>query len=151
MSELFIDGGMLEPGNREAVSQTCGLAADRLREIADEAGVGHDDILDHVLNALGRIAKGESPDEAFGWAREGRGRQPGNHALRDWNIRMTVRDRMRAGESREQACGVVSAESGGEFRLGFESIKAICRGLKADSDLAKPEDIYPIDPEPYRR
>ena len=77
MSEFFIDGSMLEPGNREAVRQTCDLATDRLREIADEAGVGHDDILDHVLNALGRIAKGESPDEAFGWARQGKGRQPG--------------------------------------------------------------------------
>ena len=151
MNEAFIDGGMLQPGNREAVRQTCGLAADRLREIADEAGVGHDDILDHVLSVLTRIAGGESPDEAFGWAREGRGRQPGNHTLRDWNIRMTVRDRMLAGESREQACGAVSAESGGEFLLGFESIKAICRGLKAESDLAMPEDIYPIDPEPYRR
>ena len=151
MSESFIDGGMLQPGNHEAVRQTCGLAANRLREIADEAGVGHDDILDHVLSALTRIAGGESPDEAFGWTRDGKGRQPGNHALRDWEIRMTVRDLMRGGKSREQACSTVSDESGGVFLLGFESIKSICKGLKADSDLPMPENIFPTDPTPYRR
>lgn len=151
MNEAFIDGSMLQPGNREGVRQTCGLAADRLRNIADRAGVGHDDILDHVLSALTRIAAGDSPDEAFGWARDGKGRQPGNHANRDWNIRMSVRARMRAGESREQACSAVSAESGGEFLLGFESIKAICRGLTADSGLPMPEDVFPADPTPYRR
>lgn len=64
---------------------------------------------------------------------------------------MTVRDRMRAGESREKACGAVSDEAGGEFLLGFESIKAICRGLTADSDLPIPEDAFPADPTPYRR
>lgn len=151
MSESFIDGCMLQPGNREAVRQTCGLAADRLREIAVEAGVDHDDILNHVLSALTRIAGGESPDKAFGWAQAGRGRARGNHAFRNWEIRTTVRDRMRAGESVEKACGAVSAESGGEFLLGFESIKTICEGLKADSDLPIPENIFPTDPTPYRR
>lgn len=151
MIESFIDGRMLQPGNREAVRQTCGLAADRLRYIADRAGVGHDDILDHVLSALTRIAGGESPDKAFGWTCDGKGRQPGNLAARDWDIQMTVRDRMRAGESREKACGAVSDEAGGEFLLGFESVKAICRGLTADSDLPMPDDVFPTDPTRYRR
>lgn len=151
MIESFTDGGMFEPGNREAVRQVCALATKQLRVIAKAADVGHHDIFEHVLSALTRIAGGESPDEAFGWARDGKGRQPGNHALRDWEIRMTVRDLMRAGESREQACGAVSAESGGEFLLGFESIKSICKGLKADSDLPMPENVFPTDPTPYRR
>lgn len=151
MIESFTDGRMFEPGNREAVRQVCALATEQLRVIAKAANVGQHDIFEHVLQALGRIAEGESPNEAFGWAKEGKGRQAGNHTFRDWDIRMTVRERMHTGESREQACGVVSAESGGEFLLGFESIKAICRGLKADSDLPMSEDVFPIDPTRYRR
>lgn len=153
MNESYIDGcgGMLQPGNREAVRQTCGIAVDRLLQIAGKAGVGHDDVLEGIISALQRIAAGESPDKAFGWARERRGRQSGNHALRDWEIRMTVRDRMRAGESREGACGAVSSESGGEFLLGFEAIKLICKNVTVDADLPMPENIYPIDPVRFRR
>ncbi|NYT58230.1 hypothetical protein H0A65_04750 [Alcaligenaceae bacterium] len=153
MSEFFIDGDMLQPGDQEAVRQSCGIAAERLGEIAKEAKVGHDDILDHVLSALRRIADGESPNEAFGWAQDSRGRRPGNHALRNFVVRQTVQTRMRnIGEARTKACFSVSSESEeGVFLLGFELIKSICKGLTKDSKIPFPENIYPIDPVRYLR
>jgi len=149
MSELFIDGGMLQQGNREAVRQTCAIAVNRLLEIANTSHITHDDVLDHLTSVLQAIASGTSPDEAFGWATGSRGRSPSNFAFRDWIIRMAVRDRMRSGESRESACGAVSTEVGGDILLSFESIKKICRGVTAESDLPLPENIFPIDPMTY--
>lgn len=151
MNEFFIDGGMLQSGNRQAVRQICGIAAARLLEIADAAHVTHDNVLDHLVSALQAIASGTAPDQAFGWATGARGRSHGNFALRDWTIRVTVRERMRDGESLEMACGTVSVEAGGEFLLSFESIRKICRGITVESHLTLPDDIFPIDPTPFRR
>lgn len=150
MNESFADGGMFEPENKEAVKQVCALTAQRIREIANKANVGHDDLLAHLVDALDRIGAGESPDQAFGWAKNGPGRRRGNHERRDWEVRWDVREHLRAGELMEHACWAVSLEGGGEFLLGFESIKKICKGLNPDSDLPEPEISFPLPPR-YRR
>ncbi|MDH4557814.1 hypothetical protein E8F11_22020 [Pseudomonas sp. BN417] len=151
-SELWVDGDLLEPGNHEALRQMCALSARRLSEIRNAARIGHDDAFDFVVAALEAIAGGDSPNDAFGFSRTGRGAPKGNFAFRDWEIRMAVQQRMNdARESLEAACGAVSDEAGGEFLLGYESIRKICRGLRADADLPMPVDIYPLTSIPYRR
>ena len=150
-SELFVDGSLLDRGNREAVKQMADLASHRLVEIRRAAEVRHDDALDWLEGALAAIAAGEDPNQAFGWSQDRRGTPAGNHSLRDWDIRTTVRDRMRAtDESKTVACENVSSECGGEFLLKAERIKEICRGITKDSDIPYPENPFPADPEPYR-
>ncbi|MDP1646184.1 MAG: hypothetical protein Q8L71_11910 [Thiobacillus sp.] len=155
-SELFVDGGLLEPGNHEGVRRMSVLAATRLIEIRRRACIGHDDALDFLLTALNAIGAGESPNNAFGWTRPGggAGAPKGNLAFRDWDIRMTVQAHMREkGRSKEKmkVCGEVSIDSGGEFLLSFDTIKDVCRGMTVNSELPLPDNMYPIDPEPYRR
>lgn len=150
-SESWVDGGLLEPGNREALRQMCEVSARRLREVRSAAGVGHDDTLDFVVAALEAISGGASPNDAFGFSHARRGTPKGNFAYRDWDICKTVQERMCQGESLETACGAVSNEAGGEFLLGYESIRKICQGLKADADLQLPDKLFPLASVPYRR
>lgn len=151
MNEFLVDGALLESGNPNKVKAFARIAANRLAVLRSRASVGHDDALDHLENALRRIEKGEPPNDAFGWS-SSKGRPAANFALRNWEIRRLVQDRMKShDESLTAACGAVSDEAGGEVLLGYDAIREICRGLKRDVEEEMPNDIYPIDPTPYLR
>lgn len=151
-SDLWVDSSLLEQGNHEALRQMCALSATRLIEIRNAAQISHDDAFDFVISALEAIAAGEPPNDAFGFSRTKRGAPKGNFAFRNWDIRTTVQQRMNdAGETLEDACGAVSDEAGGVFLLGFDRIRKICLGLKKDSDLPMPTEVFPLTSAPYRR
>ncbi|PTD95836.1 hypothetical protein [Pseudothauera lacus] len=150
--EFFVDGGLLEPGNKLAVRTMAKYALRSISEDRRTAQVRHDDALDWLEAALAAIAAGKEPNQAFGWSQSRRGNSAGNHALRDWEIKMAVRDRMReTGESKTVACENVSSDCDGEVPLKAERIKEICKGVTADSELPQPTDIFPINPTAYQR
>ncbi len=143
MKGSFVDGGLVDQasaGNRESLQALCRFLAEGLR-----AGDKIDPYsLAFLADALARIGAGESPDSAFGFGQARRGRRPGNHALRDWCLRKSVQDRLRAGESLADACFSESVGGGGEFDLSPEHVARICRGLTAGADLPLPESVFPV-------
>lgn len=145
MREMFVDNGLFQPGNRAAIKILGGLAAQRINKLRQIAGVEHDDLLDWLERAMSAFAAGKSPDEAFEWTRK-RGTVERNLAKRNWEIKMDVQEKMRDGFGFEDACAAVSAsESGGPVPRGIDTIKSICRGINAESDLPVPDDIFPFE------
>lgn len=145
----YIDGSLLakaEAGDWDSITELCEYLAGCFKEktAADPWA------LKLLCEILEKIASGQSPDEGFGWKQARKGRRKENTAFRDWDIRMTVRDRMRCGASLRAACLEVSCDSQGEFILSSKLIENICLGLAAETELPFPADIFPLGKNPFR-
>lgn len=143
------DGGLLrkvESGNHEAIEEMSRLAAELLSEVASKCFIGEDARISWLTAALQAMSKGESPDDAFKWSRTAANRPAVDNSTRDWFIREAVQDYMRStGKLLTLACEAVSVETGGSIALGSSSIKAICKGLKVDSErIPMPEDMFTL-------
>ena len=147
--DFFVDGDLLKPSNKLIVRQIVEFLFRSLTETRQAANLQHDDALDWLAGALQAIVDGEQPNQAFGWEQGRSGHPDRNNEFRNWDIKTTVRDRMRdKGESNTAACTSVSSELNGEFLLGSASIKGICRGITKDSKIPFPEN--PFSKDPYR-
>jgi hypothetical protein len=169
MVDQFTDSGLIEQarlGNLEAIQEVCNIA---FKNYSETGRLTDKCVISFLMDALNKIANGDSPNEAFGWnQRKGRRNQEHNLQFRDWNIRMLVRDYMREGLTRSRAIdlylkrcdltnyalmeeeGLTKVEADSyikfykKFQLGRKSIEKICKGLSSDTDLPFPENPFPI-------
>lgn len=104
------------------------------------------DCLRAIDEWLSKIVAHEPPDDALGWRQPGkRGRrsEQSNNTLRNWEIRCEVRERIRDGMKWKSACAAVADA----VCLTPKSVERICKGIRADSKLSFPEDMFPLDPK----
>lgn len=143
--EHFTDGGLLgrfKDGDRPAISSVCEIAG----KLLGKHGAFHDrDLSALFAEVIARIGDGQSPDEAFGWKQPRKGPQERNTVFRDYEVRATVQDLLKEGDSLNAACKKVSIEEQGPFLLGYKTIYEICKGLTADTELTFHDDIFGVD------
>ena len=131
--------------------QSAAWAADALVDVATKAVAGNDDLTSVLVAALRAIENGSSPNKAFNWELPGKkGRRQASNAARDWDIKMSVIDEMKGGQTWAEACHAVSSDGKGEFLVSEELVKKLCVGLNKGSELEFPEDVYPLPKTPYR-
>lgn len=139
----YIDGNLLvkaRGGDRESIMELCNYLADCQKTgIVPDAGA-----TELLCDILERIGDGQAPDVAFGWKQGRKGRRNQNSAYQQWDIRLTVQERMRDGESWRAACFAVSSDADGEFLLSQKTVEQVCAGLMVDTELPIPEDIFPL-------
>lgn len=123
-----------------------------LKAVAKEHSTEHDELTSYVIDVLERIAGGLTPDSAFCWISNTRGRPLANLAYRNWDIRTTVQELMKTKPMAtcREACHYVSSDQHGEFLLTGDQIVRICRGLTTDTPLPLPEGIFPVSRVRYR-
>jgi hypothetical protein len=128
-------------GNREAISEACRVAEE---EVETTGRLTDPDVLSIILVALGKVAKGESPNDAFGWSqpRKGRRKANSNFALDNWEISMDVHLLMKNGRSWTKACEEVSNDP--EVPLSAKQIENICKDVDGTTPPVFPENPFPI-------
>ncbi|EGV18771.1 hypothetical protein [Thiocapsa marina] len=146
MSEPFtaIDWHLIqeaEAGNREALRVMAGECVESLTRIK-----GTDPATAWLAGIMARIAEGQSPDQAFGWKREGKPK--GNLAFLQWNYARWV-------ETLIAEHGVATLDAAKEI-VGRAAGKSGEDGGTIDKAWKKyrrvqiPDDIFPIPDEVLR-
>ena len=137
-----------------AVRELCRLAMDGLKVGAGRTFRLDDELIQFIVETLALIAEGVDPDEAFRWPQTGRGKPLPNHALRDWYIKMLVRDHMAmAGAGTrmtvKRACreilemGVVNDQKA-LLKISKNDMERICKGLTPSTSVQLPDEIFPF-------
>ncbi len=141
LNELSVSGELFEKaekGDTESVELLCGIAAECLKK----GSIPNIQLVEFVTSRLEQIAAGASPQKAF--FPKLANRPKANNAYRDWEVQRSVQDLMQKGKSWTSACRLAAHEGGGDVGLSVKTIEKICKGLKADTDLPLPDDIFPL-------
>jgi hypothetical protein len=149
--EEFVDSGLVDrarDGDRGAVIFLCKLAADNLQR--DGVLSYSPEVVELFAAVLARIGSdGASPDEAFGWSRSNHRPKDRHLELRDYALKLAVRQVMRQRVGWDEACRRVSTDCsddgvGGGFGLTYSTISKKCGGITEDSEIPLP-DVLPHD------
>lgn len=135
-----------ELGDDISVMDLCESAAFALEKTG---AIENARLREFVIEKLRLVSEGNPPMAVF--YPRAPNRPKSYNRLEEWEAKMEVLELMGKGMSLSKACEAAALESGGSVNMSISRIKKICRGLRADTDLPFPDDLFPIESLPDNR